>query len=420
MRTVFRPRVLGIAFLALLVVAVWLTYAVFDKKFVDYERVTLKSSNIGLNLPARADVKIRGVIVGEVLDTRSSSEGAELTLGIFREDVDTIPKNVTGSIVPKTLFGEKYVSLIVPESPSSEHITSADTIPRTDVSTEVEQVLNDLYPLLTTVQPAQLNMTLNAMATALSGRGEQLGENLETVDAYLKRINPQIPALVEDLRLTAQVSDTYADVLPEVAQILDNSVTTGQTLEGREAQLAALFQDVSSFSDTARTFLDDNGEELVRLGKVSAAQLRVLARYSTEFPCLAKGIVTAGKMQAEAFRGFTLHIILEMLPRQPRAYRPSDKPRVGDDRGPNCLHLPNPPWSQSNPVRHQPDFNDGVDEPTGKGTSRVSPGFGDGDYRYSGSPMDIDVLKRMLDATGSRGTDLGALLAGPLVGEGER
>ena len=106
-------------------------------------------------------------------------------------------------------------------------------------------MLNDLYPLLTTVQPAQLNMTLNALSTALEGRGDELGENLETVDAYLKRINPQIPDLVEDLRLTAQVSDTYADVLPEVAQILDNTVTTATTLEGREAQLHALFTDIS-------------------------------------------------------------------------------------------------------------------------------------------------------------------------------
>ena len=75
-------------------------------------------------------------------------------------------------------------------------------------------MLSDLYPLLRTVEPAELNMTLNALATALEGRGDQIGENLETVDAYLKRLNPQIPALVEDLRLTAQVSDTYADVLP--------------------------------------------------------------------------------------------------------------------------------------------------------------------------------------------------------------
>ena len=54
-------------------------------------------------------------------------------------------------------------------------------------------MLSDLYPLLRTVQPADLNMTLNALATALEGRGEQLGENLETLDSYLKRLNPQIP-----------------------------------------------------------------------------------------------------------------------------------------------------------------------------------------------------------------------------------
>ena len=339
---------LGIVFLAMLVAAVWLTNAIFTKKFTDYEKVTLRTTNIGLNLPERADVKIRGVIVGEVLETESTSEGAEITLGIFKGDEEDIPENVTGSIVPKTLFGEKYVSLIVPEDASSEHITSATVIPRTDVSTEVEQVLNDLYPLLTTVQPAQLNMTLTALSTALEGRGEALGENLETVDAYLKRINPQIPALVEDLRLTAQVSDTYADVLPEVAQILDNTITTTQTLEGREAQLHALFTDISSFSDTARVFFEDNGDDLVRLGEASAAQLRVLARYSPEFPCLTQGIVNIGKLEAEAFRGFMLHIILETLPRQPRAYKAAGQ---AAHRGQPRPQLPAPAEPALEPVQ---------------------------------------------------------------------
>ena len=112
----------------------------------------------------------------------------------------------------------------------------------------MEEVLSDLYPLLRTVQPAEINMTLNAMATALEGRGELIGENLETVDSYLKRINPQIPDIVEDLRLTAQVSDVYADVMPEIAAILRNTVTTTQTLEGREDKLKALFNDVAAFS----------------------------------------------------------------------------------------------------------------------------------------------------------------------------
>lgn len=412
MRLAQNHKVLGVIFVVLLILGVWLTYAIFTKKFADYEKVTLETSRLGLQLPPRADVKIRGVIVGEVLDFEATEGGAEITLGLNPDEVEIIPANVTASILPKTLFGQKYVSLEIPEQPAGEHITSAVTIEQTDVATEVEQVLSDLYPLLRTIQPAELNMTLNALATALEGRGEQLGENIETLDSYLRRINPQIPQLVEDLRLTAEVSDTYADVLPEVADILDDSRLTTGTLEEREAELNALFTDVSSFSDTARAFLAENGDNLVRLGEVSAQQLSVLARYSPMFPCLTAGIVKAGDLQAEAFRNFTLHIVLETIPRQPRAYTAEDQPRVGEDRGPNCGHLPTPPWSQANPVTKQPNFNDGVDQPTGKGTMRVAPGYG-----YTGAPQDVSMLKEYLRAGGSEGSDLEALLTGPFLRE---
>ena len=99
---------------------------------------------------------------------------------------------------------------------------------------EVEKVLNDLYPLLRAVQPAAINKTLNAIATALEGRGEMIGENFETVDSYLRRLNPQIPAIVDDLRLTAKVSTTYAQVMPQIAAILRNTIKTTGTLEDRE------------------------------------------------------------------------------------------------------------------------------------------------------------------------------------------
>ena len=145
----------------------------------------------------------------------------------------------------------------MPEDPSPQPIAAGDVIERSEVSTEVEEVLSDLYPLLRTVQPADINMTLNALATALEGRGDQIGENLETVDGYLKLLNPQIPEFVEDLRLTARTSDTYAAVMPQIADILDDTVTTTGTLEDREDKLNALFDDVAGFSDTAREFLDE-------------------------------------------------------------------------------------------------------------------------------------------------------------------
>jgi phospholipid/cholesterol/gamma-HCH transport system substrate-binding protein len=417
MRLTQNFKLLGVVFLAMLLAGVYLTYGIFTKKFTDYDELTLRTSTIGLQLPARADVKIRGVIVGEVLAADTVSSGAELTLGIFPSELDSIPANVTGSIVPKTLFGEKYVSLVVPENPSPEPIETNTVIKRTAIATEVEKVLSDLYPLLRTVQPADINLTLNAMATALEGRGDELGQNLETVDGYLKRINPQLPALVQDLRMTARVSDTYAEVMPQVADILDDTVKTTGTLEDRELKLHALFDDVAAFSDTARAFLDENGDNLIRLSHVGQEQFRVFAKYAPEFSCLTRGIVNVGRLQAEAFRDFTLHIVLETLPNQPRPYDADDTPHFGEDRGPNCLHLPNPSWSQSNPVRHQPDFDDGVDEPTGKGTSRVVPNQY---FRTAvGTPRESDLLRSLLGpalgVSADDVPDLGLLLVGPMA-----
>jgi phospholipid/cholesterol/gamma-HCH transport system substrate-binding protein len=226
-----------------------------------------------------------------------------------------IPANVSARIVPKTLFGEKYVALQVPSDPAPRSIRAGDVIEESRVSIEVEKVLSDLYPLLRTVQPAQLNYTLTAMATALEGRGEKIGRNLVVLDGYLKRTNPQIPLLIDDLAKLSTVSDTYAEVVPELATVLRNSVTTGQTFVEKEAKVQALFDDVASFSSTSKDFLEQNGQNIIRLSRQGQAQLPLYARYSYEYPCLLKGIVGAIPKQAQAFRGYTLHINLEPLPR---------------------------------------------------------------------------------------------------------
>ncbi|MDN4171653.1 MCE family protein [Nocardioides sp. SOB77] len=418
-----RLKLLGAVFLALVVASVYLTYAVFTKQFATYDEVTVTTTKVGLQLPERADVKIRGVIVGEVIDRRAVNDDgdAELTLGLFPDQRGTIPADVTARILPKTLFGEKYVALQIPEDPSEEAIEPGARITQTRVSIEVEKVLADLYPLLQTLQPVQLNNTLTAVSTALEGRGEELGENLETLDGYLQRMNPQIPLLVDDLTLAARTSDVYRDILPEVAQILRDQIVTTGTLEGREAKLRALFADVSTFSDFTRGFLARNESELVQVGRLSVPQLQTLAKYSPEFPCLAGGIVGAGAKQAEAFRGFTLHINLELIPNQPRRYTEADKPRYGENRDPYCGTLPNSPYNQQNPF-DQPAFDDGVDSPTGKGTERVAPGFGRqvvDPGQYVGSPAEAGLFKTLLapvlGVSEQDVPDLGVLLVGPMA-----
>ncbi|GAB2759581.1 MCE family protein [Nocardioides pakistanensis] len=417
-------RVLGVAFLVLLLLAVWFTYAVFNKAFTEYDEVTLRASKIGLQLPDYADVKLRGVVVGEVVDVASTAEGAELTLGLFPAKRETVPADVTAKIIPKTLFGEKYVAL-EPASAASmagPAIQPGAEIEEAELSMEVERVLEDIYPLLRAVQPAEINYTLTALATALEGRGEAIGANLTTLDGYLKKMNPKLPALVEDLQMLSEVSDVYRSAVPEVARLLRNSVTTGNTFIEKEQKIQALFADVSAFSSTSRDFLEANGDNIIRLGQLGAAQLPLYEKYAPEYPCLLDGIVKIAPRQAEAFRGYTLHINLETLPKQPRGFGPQDDPVYADKRGPHdpelCRRAIADEWGQDNlpPDFLVPDLADGVEQSTGK--QRPVPGM-DLSSGYAGTSAERTVVNSVaapaLGVSQTAVPDVASLLFGPLA-----
>jgi phospholipid/cholesterol/gamma-HCH transport system substrate-binding protein len=415
-----RHRVMGVAFLVMLLFFGWLTYAIFNKSFTSYDKVTLRTDSTGLQLPTRADVKIRGVLVGEVLDSQVAPDGkVAMTLGLYPSQVPTIPANVTARILPKTLFGEKYVALQVPSSPRGT-ISAGAVISQSHVGIEVEKILSDLYPLLRTVQPAQLNYTLTAMADALEGRGEKIGHNLVVLDGYLKRMNPQIPLLVNDLNKLATVSDTYRSVVPDLANLLRNSVTTGNTFVQKEAKVQALFDDVASFSSTSQDFLEQNGQNIIRLSHEGQAQLPLFAKYSPEYPCLLKGIVGSIPREAGAFLGYMLHINLEVLHNQPTGYSAAEQPRYNAHNGPVCDALPNPPYSQANPGPQPPvhKVHDGVKGGHGKFLSRAATGF-DVTSGYSGTASERSVIDAFAAPAMGVPTDdvpdVASLLFGPLA-----
>jgi phospholipid/cholesterol/gamma-HCH transport system substrate-binding protein len=413
-------RLLGVIFLVLLLLGVWGTYAVFTKKFVDYVPVTLETSKIGLQLPMLADVKIRGVIVGEVREIDTDGSGARLHLAIQPDKVGIIPANATARIQPKTLFGEKYVELQIPEGPQAQPIAANDVITESEVATEVEKLLNDIYPFLRTVQPAELNYTLTALATALEGRGEAIGQNLVILDDYLQRTNPKLPMLVEDLRLLGEVSEEYRAVMPEVARLLRNSVTTGNTLLEKEQKLEALFGDVAGFSSTSKDFLEANGENIIRLGELSVPQLRLYEKYAPEYPCLFQGMSNWIPRMDSGWRGHTLHINLETVPTQPTGYSPDDDPEYNAKNGPHCETLPTPPYSQANPGPQPPmsEVDDGVEDGHGKFRPRAATGF-DLTSGYAGTAAErsvVDAIAAPVMGVPVDGVpDVATLLFGPLA-----
>lgn len=164
-------RLLGVMFLATLAGLGLLTYGFFTKAFTASVDVTVETSHVGLQLGRHADVKLRGLVVGEVRDVRSDGRTARVDLALRPDATAVIPANVSARIVPKTLFGEKYVELVVPARPPARTIAEGDIIERdrTSVGLEIEAVLEDVYPLLRALRPEQLNATLTACSPTRPG-----------------------------------------------------------------------------------------------------------------------------------------------------------------------------------------------------------------------------------------------------------
>lgn len=364
MRTrIVRLRVYGIVFIAVIALLLSLSVAVYRQVFVSVVRITLEADTLGNQLEPRADVKLRGLLVGEVRAVRADGEKATLDLALKPEHVSRIPSDVHARLLPKTLFGEKYVDLVAPREPSRRHIRAGDVITqdRTQAGIEVQQLMNDLLPLLRTVRPAELNATLSAFATALEGRGDRIGENLTRVEGYLARLNPHMPSIKEDISRFADVAEMYGDAAPDLMRILRNTVTTSRTIVEKRDQLATLFTSTATVARTADGFLDENGERLITLGRVSRPTLALFARYAPEYPCLLDGLVRQEAAAEQTFKGGKMHITLEVV-RPQGAYEPGEEPRYAERSGPDCHGMPHPLI----PAPHD-KLNDGT-----RGTSSAS------------------------------------------------
>lgn len=414
-------RVYGVAFVLVVVAGIALSVAAFEKVFTSVVDVTLRTDRIGSQLQESADVKIRGVIVGEVRSISATADGATLRLALDPAKVDLIPEGVSARLLPKTLFGERFVDLVPPTGGGGRAIREGDVIPqdRSSVAIELERVFDDLLPLLRTVRPEKLAATLNALATALDGRGTKLGQDIVLVDRYFTELNPQLPLIKADISGLADLASTYAIAAPDLLRALDALRTTNATIVEKKDQLAGFLAGTAGFANTTAEFLEKNDDRIIQVGSIQRPTLAVLAKHAPVYPCLAQGLVAWLPRARQIFSGGSFHITLE-IPTQRNAYRPGQEPAWNDDRGPSCRGLPNPGGSQARP-RGAATFADGTGGsrasslpsallgPAGVAVPSVDSGL-------AGTAEEQDVVAIALAPTaGGEPSALTTLLAGPLL-----
>jgi phospholipid/cholesterol/gamma-HCH transport system substrate-binding protein len=406
-------RIYGVVFLLVIALLVSLTVAIYNKVFVDVVHVSLQTDRVGNQLAPPADVKLRGMIVGEVRSVHSNGKQATVDLALQPSTVGLIPHNVSARLLPKTLFGEKFVDLVIPAQPSTKRLTEGDVITQDHSSTaiELETVLDNILPLLRTIKPEKLNATLNALATALEGRGDELGENLELVNQYFTALNPKLATIQKDIKGLADVSEIYADAAPDLVRMLRNFSVTTRTIAEKQQSYAGFLAGTAGFATTTRTLLEENDDRIIRVAAVGRPTLAVLAKYSPEYPCLLQSLAESNNFIGDTFANGELHITLEVV-RAQAAYQPGEEPKFRDKSGPNCHGLPRPP------VPNPPaDLNDGT---RSSGSNRVVPDFlVDPTSGHAGSAEEQEVVDSLvapvMGMPADRVPDLATLLFGPMA-----
>ncbi|OAK56220.1 MCE family protein [Rhodococcoides kyotonense] len=346
--------VLGLLGVVIMVAAAALSVVVYRGALDSTIRVTLISTRVGLMLEPGSDVKLRDVVVGRVDDVRFTDGQATIDMVIDSDQAADIPGNVAAVIDPTTLFGRKFVTLSAPTSAPTGTLTNGSVIDTQSVPTEVNDLLASLVEVLRAVEPQKVNGSLNALATALHGRGEKLGETLVQLDGYVRQFNNSLPTLQRDLATGAQTANILADASPDLMRMVNNLTTSGNTITEKESELSSFLLSFTQFGNSGETFMNAAGTPLKASLNSLSPTTALLAERASTLPCFVSSLAQTNRYLERTVGGSAmpgLNIRGTLLMGDPPYASPDDLPVVQADGPASCYD-----WSQ--PVPHS-DFDDG-------------------------------------------------------------
>jgi phospholipid/cholesterol/gamma-HCH transport system substrate-binding protein len=326
-----------------------LAVGLFRGSFSSPAMVLVETQRAGLVMNPDARVKMRGVEVGKVASIVDHSDGtAELRLAMDPAKLKLIPANVRVDIGSTTVFGAKFVQLIPPEVPEPKRLSAGQVLTAEHVTVEINTIFEQLTSVLSSIQPEKLNQTLGAIATAFHGRGQQFGQAISDLDAYLAEQEPSLPNLSHDLETLPTALNSFADAAPNLLRTADNANTLSQTIVDQQSNLDELLVSVTGLGDVGTDVLKASRAPFTDAVHLLAPVTDLTAQYQEALYCGIAGLLPLALSPrlkhpgVEVMTGF-------LWGNEPWKY-PRDLPKVAASGGPQCTYMPRvpfmarPPW----------------------------------------------------------------------------
>lgn len=354
--------VLGLLLTAAIVAGVVLIWESFSGTFSDKIEVSAELAKAGDSLEQGDIVTYRNVIIGEVSEATGSMDGGAVAkLKIDPDDAAQIPQRVTAVAVPASLFGNTKVELVPTRDTSGPRLREGSVIraDRSPAAESLQTALSNAYTLLTSVHPAQLDVALSALATALDGQGERLNTLIARADHYLAKLAPHLPELDDVITSLSTVTREIARNAPSLLQSLRNTLVIAKgILADKKAVSSLLTVAPDVVDDTQRVFNPRTVQNVVTIVRdqvpvtgaladnpdALADTLRGFKRFADTFnqtlaegPYLKANLLLTGADFVQLFnslagqKGNVFHAIVD-----PPEYGSTDCPRYDGASGPNC------------------------------------------------------------------------------------
>ena len=329
----------GLMLIAFFAALVLLMAASLKGVFADTSKVTTRLDTAGGSIGPGADVKLGGLIVGRVASITGDEKGVSLDLTMDNELIGGIPSDVQARVLPATVFGTTYVDLTGGNLEQGRALRAGDVIEqdRSVPTLELQKALDSIDRLVEALGPAELNTALSALAGALDGRGEELGQTLETLNGLLGKVIPRMPLIREDLGLLATNLETVGRAAPDLLDAVDDGLYVGAHLVKQKADLTTLLTGSSALVRDADRFLEANDDKLVRLIRTAVIVSDAFhdSRFGLVRTLLSINNVT-GKIQTVGDGGPAKVDGVLVDAGRYADYTRADCPRYGRARGGNC------------------------------------------------------------------------------------
>ncbi|KIA61714.1 MlaD family protein [Nocardia vulneris] len=314
--------------------------------FVDKVNVVANLTTTGDGLPEKADVKFRGVLVGEVSDVEVAAKGElqKVQIEMKPEFAKGVPSNVTARVVPSNLFAVTSVELVF-NGPADQFLREGSVIEedRSAGTLALQDTLTTVRNILDRIDPMQFGRVLGTLSQALDGSGRMPGSTVERFDRWLQSVDDSIPNLgvmLGDLSASMHALNQSA---PELLDVLGTSVDTARTIADRRTDLVALITGTSSTVDTVNDLFARNGD----VGKqVTAGTSDMFGAVAADPSAITNTILNLSEMVRRMDTTFTWgpqqqqrwNAGITLTPYKP--YTVADCPRYGELAGPSCATAP--------------------------------------------------------------------------------